>query len=322
MRIAHFSDLHLLWLRGARVGDFLSKRWIGGLNLLFNRGRHYRVEVFEALVRDLAAEKVDHALCTGDITNLALEQEYVFARERFDRISLGPRDVTVIPGNHDAYVAKGVAYFTGHFADYCAGDEDWRWADGQEWPLVRVRGDVAIVGLSTSHPTPWFFAYGRVGTEQLRRLREVLGDPRLAGKFRLVAVHHPPAGARAWNLIRGLRDHRKLARAIADAGAELVLHGHEHLDVVGHLRAASGRLIRVRGIPACTYAGDRAEMRARYRIYDVGFPEVASPPSGGAVRPGPLEAGPRPILLGEEVRVWDPETRRFIGEGAARTTTA
>ena len=65
MRVAHFSDLHLLSLEGARLLDFANKRWIGGLNLLANRGRHYHTEVFEALVRDVNQQGVDHCICTG-----------------------------------------------------------------------------------------------------------------------------------------------------------------------------------------------------------------------------------------------------------------
>src|SRR5689334_21077653 len=99
MRLAHCSDLHLLSLEGARILDFANKRWIGGLNLLTNRGRHYHTAAFEDMVADFARAEVDHVLCTGDITNLALEQEFRYARERFDRIALGPGEVTVIPGN-------------------------------------------------------------------------------------------------------------------------------------------------------------------------------------------------------------------------------
>src|SRR6186997_2662803 len=105
MRIAHCSDLHLLSLNGARALDFANKRWIGGLNLLANRGRHYHAAVFRAMVEDFNRSAIDHIVVTGDITNLALEEEFRFARGFFDAIELGPSDVTVIPGNHDSYVA-------------------------------------------------------------------------------------------------------------------------------------------------------------------------------------------------------------------------
>ena len=73
-----------------------------------NRSRHYHVAAFEQMVDDINAQGIEHVLCTGDVTNLALEQEFAFAREKFDRLAGGPTNVTVIPGNHDAYVAEGI----------------------------------------------------------------------------------------------------------------------------------------------------------------------------------------------------------------------
>src|SRR6185503_12363086 len=127
LRLGHCSDLHLLSHEGARWLDLANKRWIGAMNLLSNRSRHYHVEAFDDMVRDLNETGVEHVLCTGDVTNLALRQEFAFARERFDRLTLGPLGVTVIPGNHDAYVAEGVPLFAELFADYAACDPGWEW---------------------------------------------------------------------------------------------------------------------------------------------------------------------------------------------------
>jgi 3',5'-cyclic AMP phosphodiesterase CpdA len=296
MRIAHFSDLHLLSLEGARALDFANKRWIGGLNLLANRGRHYHTAVFEALIADLGRAGVDHAICTGDVTNLAMEQEFDFARGLFDRIPLGPAGVTVIPGNHDAYVARGSAYFTGYFAAYHACDPGWEWPDGDAWPVVRVRGEVAIVALSTSLATPWFTAYGVVGDKQRERLRAVLVDPRLAGRFRIVAIHHPPAGKWARSRIRGLKDREAFAAVLAETGAELVLHGHEHRDLHHLLPGPGGAEIPVDGINSGTYEAGREDRRARYRIYQVG------------------PASSRPALQGAQMRIYVPDSGQFAPE--------
>src|SRR5690606_2681217 len=250
MRVAHCSDLHLLSLQGARLLDFVNKRWIGGLNLLTNRGRHYHAEVFEAMVADFNRSAIDHVVVTGDITNLAFEEEFRFARRFFDAIELGPEHVTVLPGNHDAYVARGAEFFAEHFEAYSRPDEEWGWAHADpavdvgaasRWPVVRVRGPLAVIALSTSLATPWFTAWGRIGVTQLDRLRAALLDPRLEGRFRLVAIHHPPAGSRAASVIRGLRDRQAFADVLAEAGAELVIHGHEHQDLAAELPGPGGR---------------------------------------------------------------------------------
>ncbi|HEX7703182.1 MAG TPA: metallophosphoesterase, partial [Kofleriaceae bacterium] len=111
MRLAHCSDLHLLSHDGAGWLKLANKRWIGAANLMTNRSRHYHVAAFQQMIADLNAEGVEHVLCTGDVTNLALRQEFEFARAMFDQLAAGPQNVTVIPGNHDAYVAEGVGLF-------------------------------------------------------------------------------------------------------------------------------------------------------------------------------------------------------------------
>lgn len=299
MRIAHCSDLHLLSLAGARALDFANKRWIGGLNLLANRGRHHHTDVFEAMVADFNRSALDHIVVTGDVTNLALEEEFRFARRLFDTIGLGPEQVTVLPGNHDSYVARGVEYFATHFSDYNTPDADW--AGKERWPVVRVRGPLAVVALSTSLATPWFTAWGRIGTTQLARAAEALTSRRLDGRFRLVAIHHPPAGERARSMVRGLRDRDQFAAVIASAGAELILHGHEHLDLRAALPGPDGILVGVRGIQSGTYEAGNLARRARYRIYEIA---------------DDVSLGGRPALVGESVRVWDPERREFATDTA------
>ncbi len=302
MRIAHCSDLHLLSLEGAKVLDFANKRWIGGLNLLTNRGRHHQSEIFEAMTDDINRVGVDHILVTGDVTNLALDEEFRFARELFGRLTLGPEQVTVIPGNHDTYVQAGATYFAKHFGEYFQSDSGSPLPEGESWPCVRTRGPVAIFGLSTSLKTPWFTAYGVIGDEQLERLRTALLDERFAQSLRLVAIHHSPAEPRARSKVRGLRDRSKLYKVLEETGAELILHGHEHLDLSASL-PGRGEPVPVRGIQSGTYDSGSGSLhkRARYRIYDV---RASASPEG------------RAQVVSEELRVWDPESRSFVEDNS------
>jgi 3',5'-cyclic AMP phosphodiesterase CpdA len=302
MRLAHCSDLHLLSHDGARWLELANKRWIGAMNLLSNRSRHYHVDAFDDMIEDLNALGVDHVLCTGDVTNLALRREFEFARGRFDRLALGPHGVTVIPGNHDAYVAEGVPLFAELFAEFAAGDPDWDAGDADpadptddpRWPFVRVRGPLALIATSTSRQTPWFTAYGRLGSGQLARLTRVLADPRLADKIRVVAIHHPPAGKRAANRIRGLRDHAAFAEVIARTGAHLIVHGHEHRDMTEALAGPAGP-VPVRGVASGTYWHNKPERAARYRVYELADGKITA----------------------DHVRVWDRPRRRFVAESDA-----
>jgi 3',5'-cyclic AMP phosphodiesterase CpdA len=298
MKLAHCSDLHLLSHDGAKWLELANKRWIGAMNLLSNRSRHYHVAAFDDMIEDLNAQGVDHILCTGDVTNLALRREFEFARGKFDRLALGPERVTVIPGNHDAYVAEGVPLFAELFAPYATTDAGWAWTDADRdasgapddlhWPIVRVRGDLAVIGLSTSRATPWFTAYGRAGAGQLARLRRALADERLRGKVRIIAIHHPPAGKRAKSRIRGLRDHGAFAEVIAETGADLIVHGHEHRDMMEALAGPAGD-VPVRGIASGTYHHDKPERTARYRVFQIDHGKITR----------------------DHVRVWDVATHRF-----------
>jgi 3',5'-cyclic AMP phosphodiesterase CpdA len=298
VRVAHCSDLHLLSHDGARWLDLANKRWIGAMNLLSNRSRHYHVAAFEHMVDDLNAQGIEHVLCTGDVTNLALQQEFEFALGKFERLAGGPEHVTVLPGNHDAYVVEGIAHFARVFDAYHRSDPGWEWTDADRdvddrdddlrWPIVRVRGELALIGVSTSRATPWFTAYGRVGTGQLARLEKALADPRLAGKARLVAIHHPPAGKKAQSRIRGLRDHEAFAQVLARVGADLVVHGHEHQDMHEQLEGPTGP-IAVRGIASGTYEHNKPERTARYRVFEL---------AGGRI-------------VSDSVRVWNRAQGRF-----------
>jgi 3',5'-cyclic AMP phosphodiesterase CpdA len=274
------------------------------MNLISNRSRHYHVAAFEDMITDLNALGVDHVLCTGDVTNLALRQEFEFARARFDKLAGGTDRVTVIPGNHDAYVAQGVPLFAELFGDFNTTDAGWEWTeddradatDDLHWPIVRVRGPLALIGTSTSRATPWFTAYGRLGAGQLARLERALGDPRLAGKTRLLAIHHPPAGKRAESRIRGLRDHAEFAGVIARVGAELIVHGHEHRDMLEELAGPKGP-VAVRGIASGTYCHDKPERTARCRIFEI---------DGGGIRE-------------HQIRVWNREAHTFEAQTPAHT---
>ena len=306
MRLAHCSDLHLVSHDGARWLELANKRWIGRMNLASSRSRHYHVAAFDAMVADLNELAVDHVLCTGDVTNIALRREFEFARGKFDQLALGPVGVTVVPGNHDAYVTEGVGLFAEMFGPFATTDAGWQWtaadraASDREadlaggvprWPIVRLRDQVALIGMSTSLQTPWFTAYGRAGAGQLVRLARVLADPRLAGKVRLVAIHHPPAGKRAQSRIRGLRDHAAFAEVIAAHGADLIVHGHEHRDMTEALAGPAGP-VPVRGIVSGTYFHNKPEKTARYRVFE-------------------LDRGK---LAADYTRIWDRELGRFTAD--------
>jgi 3',5'-cyclic AMP phosphodiesterase CpdA len=284
VKLAHFSDVHALSLDGVRPWQFLNKRAAGLLNLKLHRGEKHPVRLFRAIVDDLNRRPVDHVVVTGDLTNLSLEPEFQLARQILDGIALGPESVTVVPGNHDVYTLGALRErrFWDVMAPYATSDG----ADAVEFPSVRVRGEVAIVGLSTALPSPPPLADGWLGRAQLDALAERLRA--LAGKFRVLALHHPPYANRHAAL-RGLRDRGRLQAILADVGCELVLHGHEHRDLRHELSGPGGTRIPVIGVGSGTYDDERRDRRARYNVYTI---------EGGR-------------LVGVETRVHEAESGRF-----------
>ena len=80
MRVAHFSDLHVLALEGVARSRFFNKRFTGWVNLRVKRSHKHRPGHLRAVAQEITRAKVDHVVITGDLTNLALEGEFEAVR--------------------------------------------------------------------------------------------------------------------------------------------------------------------------------------------------------------------------------------------------
>ena len=234
--LAQFSDIHLGPLPKVSLADLASKRLIGYLNWQRSRGRVHADSVLSALVADMHAAKPDQIVVTGDLVNLGLPAEYRTARAWLETLG-PPHDVTAVPGNHDAYVASGVADFTTAWRDFACGDGQ---PGGQSvFPFLRRRGPLALIGVSSAVATAPFMATGRVGADQAAALGSLLAKAGRDGLFRVVLIHHPVAEHAAMRT-RRLIDAERVRAAIAAHGAELVLHGHNHKTSVMSIAGRGG----------------------------------------------------------------------------------
>jgi len=279
-RLAHVTDPHFRGYAGLSLGALAGKRAIGFLNLAFNRRRHHKLELLAALGEDLRAQAVDHLALTGDLSNISLAGEWRAALQWIERHAGAPDAVTVIPGNHDAYVAEVVraGAFEKIFGSYQSRDLE---IDGvadapgtasgdprSAYPFVRLRGPLALIGVNSCVATGDLGAWGEVGAAQLQRLESVLARVEVARCVRVVLVHHPPVLHKGGEH-RNLRDRAALTAVLARAGADLVLHGHDHRDESAVLDGPWGRGIAVIGAGSASYAG-APERRSRYNIYEIG----------------------------------------------------
>ena len=223
--LAHLSDPHLGPLPKPRMAELVGKRATGYVNWRRKRAAIHRPEVLGRIVADIKQQAADHIAVTGDLVNLALPAEYAPARAWLD--SLGaPDNVTLVPGNHDAYVRTAITYRRLHWSTYMRGDGV---ADTEpvEFPFLRRRGPLALIGVSSAVPSLPLMAIGRVGSWQLEPLAKLLDRCRDEGLFRVVMIHHPPTSKRSHYLKR-LVDGALFRDTLARHGAELVIHGHNH----------------------------------------------------------------------------------------------
>ena len=269
-RLAHVTDPHFRGARGGEgvhAGDLFGKRAVGYVNLVVNRVRKHKMELLEDMRLDLRAQAPDHLAVTGDLSNIAVTSEWRSALAWLDLSGVAPDAISVIPGNHDAYVPEVLATreFERLFAPYQTSDLD-RDGESAYYPFVQIREPLALIGVSSAVATGDLGAWGEIGKEQLARLEAILKAPELAALTRVVLVHHPPVVHKEGEN-RNLRDRDAFAQVIARAGADLVLHGHDHEDQHAELPGPDGRAIPVIGAGSASYTGG-PERRARYSVYE------------------------------------------------------
>jgi 3',5'-cyclic AMP phosphodiesterase CpdA len=265
--LAHLSDPHLGSLPRPRLSELAGKRAIGFLNWHRKRRSLHREEVLAALIVDLkSSEPPDHIAVTGDLINISLEAEYAPARSWLAALG-SPANVTIVPGNHDAYVGAAASHSARHWGEFMSNDAAQALVGEQiSYPFVRRRGPVALIGLSSAVPTLPFMATGRLGPDQRERLATTLAELKQAGLYRVVLIHHPPVSSPAhrWRRLLDGIDFRKV---LAEHGAELVLHGHNHVHSLVWLDGPEHR-IPAFGVPsASSPPGGRHS--AGYNLYRI-----------------------------------------------------
>ncbi|WP_062203825.1 metallophosphoesterase [Aureimonas sp. AU12] len=265
-RLAHLSDIHLGPLPELSYRELASKRITGYINWQRNRKRAMFGDTLLRLVADMKAQRPDHVAVTGDLVNLATRTEIAGARIWLDDLG-DAKWVSVVPGNHDAYVPGALARAFREWHPYLVGDNA-RSGPGRHFPYMRVRGPVAIVGTSSAEATVPFFATGTFKRGQALATARLLSEAKAKGLFRVVMIHHPPiAGAAAWS--KRLIGKQFFSKVIHDVGADLVLHGHTHLDTLYWLNGPDGTKVPVVGVPSASQNAGGDKPASRYNIFEI-----------------------------------------------------
>lgn len=265
-RLAHLSDIHLGPLPELSYRELATKRITGYINWQRNRKRALFGDTLLALVADLKAEAPDHVAVTGDLVNLATRKEVEGARIWLEDLG-DPSWVSVVPGNHDAYVPGALNRAYKEWNPYLVGDTT-RKISPRSFPYMRVRGPVAIIGTSSAEATLPFLATGSFKRGQALATARLLEDAKARGLFRVVMIHHPPIhGAAAWS--KRLIGKQFFSKVIREAGAELVLHGHTHLDTLHWLTGPRGTKVPVVGVPSASQGAGSSHPASRYNLFEI-----------------------------------------------------
>jgi 3',5'-cyclic AMP phosphodiesterase CpdA len=256
--LSHISDLHMALL--PRPRELMGKRGLGYINWHRKRKHIHRRDILDAITHDLKAQATDHIAVTGDLINLSLPIEYQRARTWLETVG-SPKDVTVIPGNHDVYVRQVTQAPAQYWGDYMTGD------DGvQRFPFLRRRNGVALIALSSGVATGPFMATGRLGARQLTRFAELLEETR--DLFRVVLIHHPPKSPPRRHL-RRLIDGTDFRGVLAAKGAELLLHGHDHQRALVWLDGPDEKIPAI-GVPSASARAPHGhEDGAGYHLFNI-----------------------------------------------------
>ncbi len=273
IRIAHVSDPHVLTRTSAHWRSMLfNKRLTGYANLVLRRGRVHRRDYLLSVLA-AAAEQSDHLVVTGDITNLSLEHEYEEARALLAGVAR-QTEVTVVPGNHDIYLptVHSGRRFAHHFGQFMESDlpELARDLPAGPFPSVKLRGPVALIGVSSAVPRPPFVAAGHVGSSQLAALEQVLAHPSVRQRTPILLIHHPliDRRSRIAQLRDGLADAAALRAVLAGLPHGVVLFGHVHVRRRWTLPTSSGTLDVIAASGAALDHED-ASVRAGFNLYAV-----------------------------------------------------
>jgi 3',5'-cyclic AMP phosphodiesterase CpdA len=261
-RLAHLSDPHVGPILKPRLRELAGKRLTGYIN--YRRGRHliHDMAMLERITVDLLEQKPDHVALTGDLVNIGLESEFVTAQRYVERV--GPPDfVSVIPGNHDAYVRSSFRYMAATASPWMANDG----AQAATFPYIRRRKGVALVGLSSGVPTAPLLASGLLGETQVAAFAKMLRELRAEGAPRVVMIHHPPVVNGA-SFGRGLRDAHAFEAAIRAEGAELVIHGHNHRQSVRRIKGPDGD-VPVVGVASASAVPGSPKHMAQWHLYEI-----------------------------------------------------
>lgn len=224
-RLIHLSDLHF--------------------------GAHDPVLV-EAVERRLDEETPDLVVVSGDFTQRARTEQFEEAGAFLMRLRDAGHEVLAVPGNHDVPLYDVLRRFLSPLTRYK------KYIDDSLCPFIELNG-AAVMGINTARSLT--FKNGHISHEQMALIRDTFARTPV-NQPRILVTHHPlfalPVGDGP-ELGHVMDDHELALDAIADAGVDLLLAGHNHRASVND----AGSLVKGAGKALVIQAGTATSTRTR-----------------------------------------------------------
>jgi 3',5'-cyclic AMP phosphodiesterase CpdA len=216
-----------------------------------------------AVERRLDEEKADLVVISGDFTQRARTEQFEEAGAFLMRIREAGHEVLAVPGNHDVPLYDVLRRFLSPLTRYK------RFIDDSLCPFIAIPG-AAVLGINTARSLT--FKNGHVSHEQMQHIRETFAKTNV-NQPRILVTHHPlfalPVGDGP-ELGHLMDDQEMALEAIADAGVDLMLAGHNHRasvnDAASLVKGAGKALVIQAGTATSTRTRDELQSFNRIEI--------------------------------------------------------
>ncbi len=221
----------------------------------------------EAVEQRIDEEKPDLVVISGDLTQRARTDQFKDACRFLERLREAGHEVLAVPGNHDVPLYDVLRRFLSPLTRYK------RYIDDDLCPFHEIPG-VAVLGINTARSLT--FKNGHVSHEQMQFIRDTFArtDP---DQPRILVTHHPlfalPVGDGP-ELGHLMEDQQSALEAIAAAGVDLLLAGHNHRasvnDATKLVKGAGKSLVIQAGTSTSTRTRDEMQSFNRIEIDETG----------------------------------------------------
>ena len=174
----------------------------------------------EAVEERIHEERPDLVVISGDFTQRARTEQFEEACAFLTRLKDGGHEVLGVPGNHDVPLYDVLRRFLSPLTRYR------RYIDSTLCPYHELTG-AAVLGINTARSLT--FKDGRINREQVDYIRQTFAKARDVP--RILVTHHPMFALPvddSGELGKAVGRQDMALDAVAEAGVDLLLAGHNH----------------------------------------------------------------------------------------------